>query len=86
MCVGGLRPGCRELHTGKLHTQPQRAGQVEAEVFLVADQASGPVVEALAVSLTMGGWRNANGGARAYADGDGAHADAGASRAHAYVN
>jgi hypothetical protein len=42
MCVGGLRLGCRELHAGKIHTRSQRAGQVEAEVFLAADQASGP--------------------------------------------
>jgi hypothetical protein len=42
MCVGGIRLGCRELHVGELHTRPQRAGQVEAEVFPAADQASGP--------------------------------------------
>jgi hypothetical protein len=42
MCMGGLRPGCRELHVGELHTRPQQAGQAEAEVFLAAEQASGP--------------------------------------------
>jgi hypothetical protein len=52
MCMGGLHPGCRELHAGELHTRPQRAGQAEVEVFLVVNQASNPVVEAAAVSLT----------------------------------
>jgi hypothetical protein len=42
MCMGGLSLGCHELHVGELHTRPQRAGQVEAKVFLAADQASGP--------------------------------------------
>jgi hypothetical protein len=42
MCMGGLRPGCRELHASELRTRPQRAGQMEAEVFLAADQASAP--------------------------------------------
>jgi hypothetical protein len=26
MRVGGLCPGCHELHAGELHTRPQRAG------------------------------------------------------------
>jgi hypothetical protein len=72
MCVDGFCPGCRELHVGKLHTRPQRARQVEAEVFIAADQASGPVVEAATVSLTMGGRCSAVGGARAYAASGGA--------------
>ena len=37
MCVGGLRPSCRELHEDELHTRPKRAGQAKAEVFLAAD-------------------------------------------------
>jgi hypothetical protein len=48
MCVGKLRLGCCELHT-----QPQRAGQVEAEVFLAADQVSAPLVEAEAVAVSL---------------------------------
>jgi hypothetical protein len=55
MCVGGLRPVCRELHAGELETRPQRARQAEAEAFLAADQASDPMVEAATVSLTAGG-------------------------------
>jgi hypothetical protein len=84
--MGGLRTGCRELHTGELYTRPQQVGQVEAEVILVADQAFGPVmVEVAAVSLTTGGRHSANCGARAYADGGSTRADAGANRAHAYA-
>jgi hypothetical protein len=68
----------------------------EVEVFLVANQVSGPVVEAAVVSLNMSGRRSADGGvrayvlaaaldARAYANGGGARADVGASRARAYA-
>jgi hypothetical protein len=94
MCVGGLRPVCRELHAGELETRPQRARQAEAEAFLAADQASDPMVEAATVSLTTGGRRStdsgahayaASGDAHAYADGGGARTYAGASRARAYV-
>jgi hypothetical protein len=67
MCMGGLSLGCHELHAGELYNRPQRAGQAEAKVFLAADQASTPVVEATAVSHTTGGRRNTAGGARAYA-------------------
>ena len=93
MCVGGLRPGCRELHAGELHTRPQRAGQVEAEVFLATDQASDPrsgggsglphygrVAQHKPVELVRTRLVAAL-DARAYADGDSALADAGASRA-----
>jgi hypothetical protein len=41
MCVGRLCPGCRELHTGELHTRVQQARQVEAEVFLAATSWAG---------------------------------------------
>jgi hypothetical protein len=96
MCVCGLCPGCHELHAGKLHIRPQRVGQAEAEEFLAADQASGPrgggdsgpphhrrvtrTVELIRTWLAMAH------DAHVYADGGGAHADAGAIRARAYVN
>jgi hypothetical protein len=79
MCVGGLCLGCRELHAGKLHTRPQRAGQAEGELFLAADHVFAPVVEATGVSLSTAG------GAHAYADSNDTCADAAASRARAYM-
>jgi hypothetical protein len=87
MCMGRLCPGCRELHTGELYTRAQRAGQAEAEVFLATASwaGGGGGYPGATISLTMGGWHSAAGGARAYAASGGARVDAGASRARAYT-